>query len=590
MASLLAIAAPAEAQSLFDVLGGIFGGGQPAPRPQPQQPRPQPQAQPAPSGNNWSGLARIGAWRLQKTEWTDADEAGYSNFVRAIGRSGCSTVDSCIRSKANPYRDSDPTPEQYKFWSDCADWPYFLRSYYAWKNGLPMVYSTRMTSLPLTEEQKKAIAEGKEKEQTDVRYSWNGNRPAGRVRLPDPNSGVSNFFQIHEQLQNSVHTATFRVDPRTDYGDMYTPAVRPGAIRPGTAVYDPSGHVGVVYDITADGQVMVFDALIDRKSISPRRPYSTDYYKRSKIAHGGWFQNFRRVYVADARYDVFSGTYSGGSTYLAANQDIPDYSIEMFGNTKTSDGSNAYKLADGKVTTSFQEFLRRRMFKGTYKINVIPEFKVRLGAICDDFGSRVSLVQDATTKGVARKPHIEVLPNTIYGGSGDWDLYSTPGGDVRRRNSVNAALTAAKELKGMIDRGSPDYGYDGNDLKGDMIAAARETLKSCSITYMNSINQPVKLTLESLLKRMPYMSFSPWHCIELRWGATSDSELASCADLNDSDKMRWYRAQQTMRNQMSRDTNLFTGYSLEEVERRASQLGPAKAENFDLIGRMQKEL
>ncbi|MFN7728310.1 MAG: hypothetical protein ACK5P7_04065 [Bdellovibrio sp.] len=567
---------PVQAQGLFDLFRRR------------NQPRYQPQ-QPTYDYNNQSA-GEYGTWELKRTEWTQDDEIGYSEFVQAIGRSGCTTVDSCMRDEANPYRYSDPPTEQYKFWSDCADWPYFLRSYYAWKNGLPFVFSARMVALPLTEEQKLTILEGKQTEQTDVRYSWNGNMATHKIRLPDTRTGVTNFFAMHKTIQESVHTATMRVDPRTDFGDHYTPAIMRGAIRPGTTVYDPSGHVGVVYDITADGQVMVFDALIDRKSISPRRPYSIDFYKRSRIEHGGWFQNFRPVVVEGARYDYFKRTYFGGTTRLLTNAEIADFSLEMFGNTVNADGKLAYVLGAGKTTPMFQEFLRRRMFNGQYKVDVISEFKIRMKAICDDFGSRVSLVQDGTIKGIAGNPHAEVLPNTIYGGAGDWDMYSTPGGDVRRRNSVNSALNYAKELKTQIDRRNPDFVYKGQNLKADIVKAASETLKSCSITYNNSAGRPVRLNLENLLKRMPHMSFSPWHCIELRWGATGSQELATCADLNDSNKMRWYAAQQTLRNHMSRDTNLFTGYTLEELELKAPELGPAQPENNNLLLRLQNEL
>ena len=564
----------------------------------PQQIQPQFQQQPTLGGtvgiqnagvsNNFAHLAQIGMWRLLKTAWTHEDEMGYSNFVRSIGRSGCATVDSCMRGAGNPYRHTDPGPEYYTFWSDCADWPYFLRSYYAWKNGLPMVYSQSMSALPLTAEQEQSILEGKATAQTDVRYSWNGNRPNGRILLPNIARGT-NFFAVHENIQNSVHTATYRVDPRTDFGDMYTPSIRLGSIRPGTAVYDPQGHVGVVYDITPDGQVMVFDALIDRKSISPRRPYGSDHYKRSKMEHGGWFQNFRPVVIEGARVDFWTNQITGGRARVLTNAEIADYSLEMFGTTLTADGRSAYVVGD-KTTNMFQEFLRRRMFQGVYKINVVEEFKLRLKTICDDFKSRVSLVQDGTLHGISSRPHEPVLPNTIYGGAGDWDKYSTPGGDVRRRNSVNLAIEKARELKSLIDQRNPEYSYTGRNLKGDFIAAAQETLRACTITYNNSNNQPVRLNLDSLLQRMPNMSFSPWHCIELRWGATSQQELATCPDLRDQEKMRWYRAQQTMRNQMVRDTNIFTGFTLEQLEQKASELGPARPENFNLIQRLQQEL
>lgn len=573
---------------LFD---GLFNRRpQPAPVQRPSTQRPSMPS--VPSSGRYNHLDEWGAWRIVSPRWTAEDEAGFSDFVRAIGRSNCRTIESCIVSPANPFYGTDPGPELYKFWSDCADWPYFLRSYYAWKNGLPFMFSAGMQAVPLSPEQQKLVDEGKEKAQTDIRYSTNGNRPLKQIRVPNPKGGT-NFFEVQDVVQNSIATSSLRVDPRANFGDTYTPAVRRGAIRPGTIVYDPSGHTGVVYDITEDGQVMVFDAYSDKKSVSVRRPYSSDYYKRSKISHGGWFQNFRPLVIDGAQFDRRTGFYVGGTLRALTNAEIADYSTEMFGNTTTNDGKSAYLVETEtgmKVTTSFQEFLRRRMYRGEYKLDVIGEFKNKMTAICEDFTARAQGVQEATTKGVAAQPHADTLPNTIYGGQGAWEVYSTPGGDVRRRSTVTTALNAAKELKHMIDTRNKDYVYNGTNLKADLIAIARKTLRTCTMTYTNTAGEPVTLTLEEMLRRTPLMSFSPWHCIELRWGASSAQELRSCPDINNSTKMRWYRAQQPLRNQVNRDTSIFTGYTLEELERNASKVGPAKPQNLNLLQRFETEL
>src|SRR4029079_18846780 len=81
---------------------------------------------------------RSSVWTITKTEWSEADEKGFSDFVHAIGQSGCSETVACLRSAANKYRDTDP--KALKFLADCADFPYMLRAYYAWKNGLPFSY------------------------------------------------------------------------------------------------------------------------------------------------------------------------------------------------------------------------------------------------------------------------------------------------------------------------------------------------------------------------------------------------------------------------------------------------------------------
>src|ERR1700712_2434532 len=76
--------------------------------------------------------------RIRAETWTAADERGYGEFIAAIGQSNCRTVDGCLRNAANPFRASDP--EGVRFQSDCADLPYVLRFYYAWKRGLPFSY------------------------------------------------------------------------------------------------------------------------------------------------------------------------------------------------------------------------------------------------------------------------------------------------------------------------------------------------------------------------------------------------------------------------------------------------------------------
>src|SRR5471032_843895 len=84
--------------------------------------------------------ASAAPWRIHADHWTPADEAGFGRFVTAIGDSGCSSSESCLRSPANVWAAS----EDRGFLDvdvDCAKLPYLLRAYYAWKNGLPFTYA-----------------------------------------------------------------------------------------------------------------------------------------------------------------------------------------------------------------------------------------------------------------------------------------------------------------------------------------------------------------------------------------------------------------------------------------------------------------
>ena len=52
------------------------------------------------------------------------------------------------------------------------------------------------------------------------------------------------------------------------------------------------------------------------------------------------------------------------------------------------------------------------------------------------------------------------------------------------------------------------------------------------------------LTFDDLMHRLFAISFDPYHCIELRWGAQG-SERESCPD--STPKVKWYMAEQRLR-------------------------------------------
>src|SRR5688572_27651906 len=169
-------------------------------------------------------------WRITKTEWTAADEKGFGEFVRAIAESGCTTTVDCLRDPANPYRDSDP--KSLKFIADCADFPYMLRAYYAWKNELPFGWVNGISGAA-----------------ADVRFGGKANRPVSRNDLVDRGGGINGVAAL-SNLHITVSTATYRTDAAEQGSvlpDFYSPKIAPGSIRPGTAVYDTNGHVVLVY-------------------------------------------------------------------------------------------------------------------------------------------------------------------------------------------------------------------------------------------------------------------------------------------------------------------------------------------------------
>ena len=183
------------------------------------------------------GAEAAGAWHIAKDHWSDADEEGFGKFVAAIGASNCSSSQSCLRDIANPYRHTDQ-----KFLDidvDCAKLPYLLRGYYAWKNGLPLGY-----------------VDGVSGEGGDLRFTHTANRATSRHDIVDRGNGIDGPAVVRQML-DTVFSGTYRTDAAERRGvlsDFYSPALRPGSIRPGSIVYDVNGHVGIVWKVDADGK------------------------------------------------------------------------------------------------------------------------------------------------------------------------------------------------------------------------------------------------------------------------------------------------------------------------------------------------
>ena len=177
--------------------------------------------------------------RIASESWSAADERGYGEFITAIGQSNCRTVAQCIAHPANPFRASDP--EGFRFHADCADLPYFLRFYYAWKRGLPFSYVRHVTP------------RGRSR---DIRYSLRGNQVASRR---DVLSG-ENALRLINQLRDQISSATYRIHPELGGDDLYSAGLDARSIRPGTVIYDPNGHLAVIWKVERDGRIRYIDA------------------------------------------------------------------------------------------------------------------------------------------------------------------------------------------------------------------------------------------------------------------------------------------------------------------------------------------
>ncbi|PKQ01900.1 MAG: hypothetical protein CVT73_21040 [Alphaproteobacteria bacterium HGW-Alphaproteobacteria-12] len=501
---------------------------------------------------SFAGSASAGPWRITEERWSASDEKAWQDFVAALGAADCWTFDACIKSPANPYRHTDP---KTRFYVDCADMPYVLRAYFAWKNGLPFAWQTAMKS-----------GDGPG---TDIRYSQEGNIVVGRGAVPRTPSGV-NALSVLRGLTGTVSTAMYRRNAASDdaymFTDTYSPRLDREAIVPGTIAYDVNGHVSLVWRVEPGGRVLIFSSHPDH---SLSRGFLGKEFLRTGPQLGSIFQKFRPIAVVGAKR-ASNGALTGGKIVGTRNAGIPDFSLEQYAG---SPPGNPYAwrtsswLWNGE-NMDFYTYLRARLSAGELEYRPVAELRSMMQSICFDLRSRKQAVEISVGRGIQNMTPPERLPRNIYGTDGVWELYSTPSRDARLKTAFKEMYDLVVAFIDMDAANAPRLRYDGSDLAGDLLAAWGEQNAACDISYVNSDGRTVALSIERAIARLYDLSFDPYHCVERRWGAPENSdgeESASCRD--GALKTRWYKAERTLRNQIDRTYDVDMGYSISELER-----------------------
>jgi hypothetical protein len=488
-------------------------------------------------------------------DWTDADERAYGEFITGIGESNCRTVDTCLHGAWNPFRASDPA--YIHFQSDCADLPYVLRTYYAWKRGLPFSYELAVEPRGHTR---------------DIRYTTNGNEVTARATVvTDSISG----YKLLDVVRDTISSASYRIHPDLDRPfppDMYSPAINAKSIHPGTMFYDPNGHVATIYRVDPDGRLEYIDAHPDS---SVTRGFYDQRFVRSRPGMGAGFKNWRpmRLQGATRRAD---GALVGGEIVLPVNNDIPDFSVEQYfgtGKRPASDADwNTGSFALNGESLDYYDYVRAMLAGGKLEFDPVKEVHDMADSICNDLHYRADAIDLAIVAGIENQPEPDRLPPNIYGTDGNWEIYSTPSRDARLKTSFKELLDQTQRFVRMYQTNDSKLVYKGKDLVADLLATYDREAAVCKLTYARSDGSQVTLAYDDMRRHLFLMSFDPYQCVERRWGATDAKELATCKDGNL--KQAWYAAEQNLRNLLDRTYDARMDFSVDELK----TPGPGKGE------------
>lgn len=502
-------------------------------------------------------------FKVKKLEWNEDDENGYSKFVYEIGKGvatgRCGRATDCLRDpKINPYASRDP--EGIIFYADCARFPYMLRAYYAYHNGLPFehVLSIAISPRPYASAADRDSQLPTAQEQ-DSPYG-NYIRKRGHSNLPRAAGAAPNFQRYLMGVMDEVSTRVLRVGPLTpgyELSDVYPVQINRDGIRPGTLIA-ANGHAMVVWNVDANGTVYFIDG--HPGAYVQAHPFERSKLQRSRPDHGFGFFRFRPLRVEGGSVGPDGAIY-GGKIVTAKDQDLfaaGKYSLDQW----FGPGSN---VAPGtKVDPSlwrtayrdvdFFDYVDSKLRQSGSQQQADEPVALAFSALCAQMRDRKITVDGGIAAGLGQWPHPEALPQNIYSAAGDWERFATPSVDGRMKDGVRSALRTAIHQFRAAKSGSPSVVFKGGakDYQARLRKRLAKVAKSCPITYVNSEGATVTLGFHQVLARLNRLSFDPYMCPEKLWGA-SDDELSTCRDLDEGS--RWYNSEQAIRNTVGKQVD-----------------------------------
>jgi hypothetical protein len=424
---------------------------------------------------------------------------------------------------------------------DCADLPYFLRAYFAFKMGLPFGYSKcsrgghgqppkcySWWSIQNPEPERRAPESVANSLVPSIM------RPAPAVAAPSPPLGgppVNSFGQYLPVVADGVHSGSARTAPNDENTDHYPVPLKQETLRPGTIYADPYGHVLVLVRRVAQsedaaGVFLAVDGQPDG-TVARKRFWRGNFLFAQDPALGGpGFKRFRPI-VRNGNgvmRRLTSGEIAKDPQYGDFSLDQAQLGVEDF-----------YDRMDDVMSPAPLDPLRA--------------MKEAITSLEEQVKTRVTSVENGRKfqnggRGDAEMPDGPAIFET----TGAWEDFATPSRDLRLLIAMDVVRGFPERVARRPERYAMPKDKSVADVKAELEGVLASELSAHKFSYPRSDGSAWTLALKDVLERAPAleMAYNVNDCVELRWGAPERSaEASTCrrhAPLAQRAKMTQYRA------------------------------------------------
>ena len=347
--------------------------------------------------------------------------------------------------------------------------------------------------------------------------------PPPAALLPPKPKPPATFGEYLRDVGDVVHTGAVRASGNDDNTDFYTVPLTQQTLRPGTVYADPYGHVLMLVHRVPElngtpGVFLAVDAEPDG-SITRKRFWRGNFLFVHDPALGGpGFKHFRPI-VRD----------KNGPLRRLANAEItnnPQYADLSLEQSRMS-AEDFYDRMDDVMSPE--------------PLDPVKAMTDAIASLNEQVKTRVTSVENGR-KYQERQAGETAMPNgpSIFETSGAWEDYSTPARDFRLLIAIDVVRGFPDRVVRRAARYAMPNGKSVEEVKSELQGVLASELAMRKISYSRSDGSQWTLSLKDIIDRAAdfEMAYNPNDCVELRWGASENSEEASTCKRHASQAQR----------------------------------------------------